>query len=106
MCSEDTCFIHQQRTLMQLLWFLLVGLAAGTIAKMLTPQQESGGWISTLVIGIIGAGVGGWIAGMIPIIRTLADIPLLGELLTATGGAFLILWIYHKYLADKLNLPV
>lgn len=91
---------------MSFIWFILVGLAAGTIAKMLTPQQEKGGWISTLIIGVIGAAVGGWIAGMIPIIRNLADIPLLGSLLTATGGAFLILWIYHKFLADKLNLPV
>lgn len=91
---------------MSFIWFILVGLAAGTIAKMLTPQQEKGGWISTLIIGVIGAAVGGWIAGMIPGIRSLADIPLLGSLLTATGGAFLILWIYHKYLADKLNLPV
>ncbi len=91
---------------MSFIWFILVGLAAGTIAKMITPQQEKGGWISTLIIGVIGAAVGGWIAGMIPIIRNLADIPLLGSLLTATGGAFLVLWIYHKFLADKLNLPV
>ncbi len=92
--------------MIQFLWFLLVGLAAGAIAKMLTPQQEKGGWISSMIIGVIGAGVGGWIAGMIPVIRNLASIPLLGELLTATGGAFLILWIYHKFLADKLNLPI
>lgn len=91
---------------MSFIWFILVGLAAGTIAKMITPQNEKGGWISTLIIGVIGAGVGGWIAGMLPIIKDLANIPLLGSLLTATGGAFLVLWIYHKFLADKLNLPV
>lgn len=91
---------------MSFLWFLLVGAAAGAIAKMLTPQQEKGGWVSSLVIGIIGAIVGGWIAGMIPGVRQLANIPLLGELLTATGGSFLVLWVYHKFLADKLNLPL
>lgn len=91
---------------MNFIWFILVGLAAGTIAKMLTPQNEKGGWISTLIIGVIGAGVGGWIAGIIPGLSTLAKIPLLGSLLTATGGAFLVLWVYHKYLADKLNLPI
>lgn len=97
---------YHKRLLMSFIWFILVGLAAGTIAKMITPQQEKGGWISTLIIGVIGAAVGGWIAGMLPIIKNLADIPLLGSLLTATGGAFLVLWIYHKFLADKLNLPV
>ncbi|MDP5169264.1 MAG: GlsB/YeaQ/YmgE family stress response membrane protein [Bacteroidia bacterium] len=88
------------------LWFLLVGLAAGAIAKMLTPQQEKGGWISSMAIGVVGAVVGGWIAGMIPVIRSIADLPIVGQLLTAVGGAFLVLWIYHKFLADKLNLPI
>ncbi len=87
-------------------WFLLVGLIAGSIAKMLTPQQEKGGWVSSIVVGVIGAVVGGWIASMLPLVRNLADLPLLGPLLIATGGAFLVLWIYHKFLADKLNLPL
>ncbi len=91
---------------MSFIWFILVGLAAGTIAKMITPQQEKGGWISTLIIGVIGAAVGGWIAGITYFTQVIENIPILGPIIAATGGAFLVLWIYHKFLADKLNLPV
>jgi len=87
---------------MGLIYWLLIGLAAGAIAKMLTPQQEKGGWISSIIIGIVGSIVGGFVAGLIGV----ASKGLLGSLLIATGGAFLVLFIYHRYLADKLNLPI
>ncbi len=87
---------------MGLIYWLLIGLAAGDIAKMLTPQQEKGGWISSIIIGIVGSIVGGFVAGLIGV----ASKGLLGSLLIATGGAFLVLFIYHRYLADKLNLPI
>ena len=87
------------------MFWLLIGLAAGAIAKALTPQNEKGGWISSLIIGIIGAWVGNFAAGIIPI-RLFVGRALLGDLIVATAGAFLVLWVYHKYLADKLNLPI
>lgn len=87
---------------MSLIYWLLIGLAAGAIAKMLTPQDEKGGWISSIVIGIIGSFVGGFVGSLIGIEST----SLLGRLLIATGGAVLVLFIYHRYLADKLNLPI
>ncbi len=87
---------------MNLIYWLLIGLAAGAIAKMLTPQQEKGGWISSAIIGIVGSIVGGFAAGLIGI----ASKGLLGSLIIATAGAFLVLFIYHRYLADKLNLPI
>ena len=86
-----------------ILW-LLIGLAAGAIAKMITPQNEKGGWVSSLVIGIIGGIVGGFLAGIIGIDRILSGI--IGELIIAVAGAVLVLFIYYKYLKDKLNLPI
>jgi len=90
---------------MGFLYWLAIGLGAGSIAKALTPQDEKGGWISSLVIGVIGAYVGGFIATLTGI-RFILGTGLLGSLLVATGGAFLVLFIYHKYLKDKLNLPI
>lgn len=90
---------------MALIWFLLMGLVAGAIAKMITPQQEKGGWISSMAIGIIGAAVGKFIANLLPLTAWL-DSSLIGEIAVAIGGSVLVLWIYHKYLADKLNLPI
>jgi uncharacterized membrane protein YeaQ/YmgE (transglycosylase-associated protein family) len=88
-----------------MIFWLLIGLAAGAIAKWLTPQKEKGGWISSIVIGIIGSGVGGWVAGLIGA-RSWFGATWLGDLLIATGGAVLILFIYHKFLASKLKLPI
>ncbi len=90
---------------MGFLYWLAIGLGAGSIAKALTPQDEKGGWISSLVIGVIGAYVGGFIATLTGI-RFILGTGLIGSLLVATGGAFLVLFIYHKYLKDKLNLPI
>ncbi len=87
-----------------LIW-LLIGLAAGALAKMITPQNEKGGWISSLAVGLIGSMVGGWLTGIIGL-KGLFGSTLVGELLMATGGALLVLFIYHKYLKDKLNLPL
>ena len=87
---------------MGLIFWLLIGFAAGAIAKMLTPQDEKGGWISSIIIGIVGSFVGRIVGGLVGIAST----GLVGSLLIATGGAVLVLFIYHRYLADKLNLPI
>ena len=86
-----------------LIWGL-IGLAAGTIAKMVTPQNEKGGWISSIVIGIVGSMVGGFIARFVGLGGLGSS--TLGDLIIATGGAILVLFVYHKYLADKWNLPI
>ncbi len=39
----------------------LFGLIAGAIAKALRKGDDPGGWIITIVIGILGAVIGGWI---------------------------------------------
>jgi uncharacterized membrane protein YeaQ/YmgE (transglycosylase-associated protein family) len=45
--------------------FLLLGLIAGAIAKLILPGKNGGGWIITLVLGVVGAILGGWIGGLI-----------------------------------------
>ncbi|MEQ8703818.1 MAG: GlsB/YeaQ/YmgE family stress response membrane protein [Phaeodactylibacter sp.] len=85
-----------------MIYTLIIGLIAGALAKMITPQDEKGGWISSIIIGIVGSFVGHFIGGLIGIDGG----NFLKNLLIATGGAVLILFIYHKYLANKLNLPI
>jgi len=43
------------------LGFLIVGLICGTIAKAILSDRAVGGWLASLIIGVIGAFVGGWI---------------------------------------------
>ncbi|MEN8584854.1 GlsB/YeaQ/YmgE family stress response membrane protein [Arthrobacter sp. KBS0703] len=50
---------------MGFLGFLLLGLIAGAIAKAILPGRQGGGWLLTLVLGVVGAILGGWIGSLI-----------------------------------------
>ncbi|WP_426976612.1 GlsB/YeaQ/YmgE family stress response membrane protein [Pseudarthrobacter sp. O4] len=50
---------------MGILAFLILGLIAGAIAKAVLPGQQGGGWVVTLVLGVVGAILGGWIGSLI-----------------------------------------
>lgn len=45
---------------MNLLAWLVFGLIAGAIAKLLVPGRDPGGWFVTMLLGIVGAFAGGW----------------------------------------------
>lgn len=84
------------------IWWLLVGLAAGAIAKAITPQKEKGGWISSLIVGLLGSMVGGWLFDLIGF----GVSGVIASVVAAVIGALVILFIYYKFLAEKLNLPI
>ena len=48
---------------MGLLTWIIVGLVAGFLAKLIMPgtRDEPAGWLGTLLLGVVGAVVGGWI---------------------------------------------
>ncbi len=46
---------------MSVFGWIVMGLLAGWVAKVLVPGRQPSGWIVTTVIGIVGAAVGGWI---------------------------------------------
>ena len=50
---------------MGILAFLILGLIAGAIAKAILPGRQGGGWVITLVLGVVGAILGGWIGSLI-----------------------------------------
>jgi uncharacterized membrane protein YeaQ/YmgE (transglycosylase-associated protein family) len=47
---------------MGILSWIVFGLIAGAIAKLVTPGRDGGGCIITIIVGIAGALLGGWIA--------------------------------------------
>ena len=50
---------------MSFLAFLLLGLIAGAIAKAILPGKQGGGWFITLLLGVVGALLGGWLGGLL-----------------------------------------
>ena len=43
------------------LWWILAGLLAGAIAKMIMPGPQGGGCLMTLLLGLAGAVLAGWL---------------------------------------------
>lgn len=77
-------------------WSLL-GLIAGAIARAILPGEEKGGWFVTLLLGIAGAFVGGWIAariGFLPPSNPGSWLPGPKSILSATVGAIILLSIW------------
>jgi uncharacterized membrane protein YeaQ/YmgE (transglycosylase-associated protein family) len=42
--------------------WIILGLLAGGIAKLLMPGRDPGGVVGTVVVGVLGAFVGGWLS--------------------------------------------
>ena len=73
--------------------FLLLGLIAGAIAKAILPGRQAGGWFVTLLLGVVGALLGGWL-GSVLFDAPLEDFWSLQTWLLAIGGSIIVLLIY------------
>ncbi|MDF0718654.1 MULTISPECIES: GlsB/YeaQ/YmgE family stress response membrane protein [Chryseobacterium group] len=77
---------------MGILTWIIFGLIAGAIAKFIMPGNQGMGWLMTIILGIVGAFVGGWIGTMFGW-GTVDDFDF-GSMVLAVVGALLVLWIY------------
>ena len=46
---------------MDILWLIVVGAVIGVIARFLMPGRDPIGFVGTVLLGIVGAVVGGWL---------------------------------------------
>jgi uncharacterized membrane protein YeaQ/YmgE (transglycosylase-associated protein family) len=51
--------------LLQIIWWIIVGLIVGALARFLVPGRDPMGWLGTIVLGIAGSFVGGFIGSLI-----------------------------------------
>ena len=73
--------------------FLLLGLIAGAIAKAILPGRQGGGWIVTLLLGVVGALLGGWLGGLLFGVD-LQEFWSIQTWLVAIVGSIIVLLIY------------
>jgi uncharacterized membrane protein YeaQ/YmgE (transglycosylase-associated protein family) len=80
---------------MNFLIFLVVGLIAGVIAKAIMPgtRDEPSGWILTIVLGIAGAFVGGWLGSLMGI----GAGGFVGQILMSAVGAIVIIALLRLF---------
>jgi uncharacterized membrane protein YeaQ/YmgE (transglycosylase-associated protein family) len=75
--------------------FLILGLLAGWIAKALLPGDDPGGIIVTMLIGVVGALLGGFLAGALFNADPMDKFFDISTWLTAIVGAIILLLIYR-----------
>jgi uncharacterized membrane protein YeaQ/YmgE (transglycosylase-associated protein family) len=80
---------------MGIIAFIILGLLAGGIAKGIMPGNDPGGFIVTAIIGVVGALLGGFIAGALFDADPLDEFFDISTWLTAIVGAIVLLLIYR-----------
>ncbi|MDX2217151.1 MAG: GlsB/YeaQ/YmgE family stress response membrane protein [Oculatellaceae cyanobacterium bins.114] len=88
---------------MNILAWIVLGLIAGAIAKAIYPGQQGGSILGTLILGIIGAFVGGSLYALLTTGSiTLASAGLsLGGILVSVIGAIIALWVYYAFMSRR-----
>ena len=77
--------------------WIIIGLVAGALAKLIMPGDDPGGIIVTMLIGVAGAFVGGFLASLIG----LAEGGLIWTIVVATLGAIILLAIYRMLVGGR-----
>jgi uncharacterized membrane protein YeaQ/YmgE (transglycosylase-associated protein family) len=82
---------------MNILAWLVLGLIAGAIAKAIYPGHQSGGILGTLILGIIGAFLGGTLYTLLTTgsLALTASGLSIGGVVVAVLGAIVALFIYY-----------
>jgi uncharacterized membrane protein YeaQ/YmgE (transglycosylase-associated protein family) len=78
-----------------LIFWVIVGLIAGALAKWIMPGPDPGGIVLTLIIGIVGAVLGGWLLHLIGIGGGAASGGFIFSILAGVIGALILLTIYR-----------
>ena len=78
---------------MGILAWILLGLVAGVLAKFIMPGRQGGGIILTIVLGIVGALVGGFLGTHVLGFGDISGFDL-RSIAIAVGGAILVLFLY------------
>jgi uncharacterized membrane protein YeaQ/YmgE (transglycosylase-associated protein family) len=83
----------QGESRMHLIWMCIVGLIVGAIAKLMMPGRDPGGFIVTILLGIAGSIVGGFLGRAIGLYRQGEGAGILMSII----GAIILLALYRMF---------
>ncbi len=84
---------------MGLIWTACIGLLVGAVAKWIMPGKDAGGIFVTMLLGVAGAFVAGFLGRIVGWYSPGQGAGLIASVL----GAMLLLWIYRKMQAGKVS---
>lgn len=79
--------------MLHLLWEAIIGLVVGALAKLIMPGKDPGGIIITMLLGIAGALLAGWIGQAVGWYRQGQGAGFIASLI----GALILLFIYRLF---------
>lgn len=80
--------------------WIVLGLIAGAIAKAIKPGEQGGGLIATLVLGVVGALLGGWIGSAL-FNMDISSFWSFSTWLLAIGGSLIVLILWGLFTRKK-----
>lgn len=79
---------------------LIVGLISGALAKWIMPGDDPGGIVVTIILGIAGAFVGGFIGQLLGFSAIAGSFSIMGIAL-AVIGALVLLYVYRLIMSSR-----
>lgn len=79
------------------IWWIIIGLVAGLLARLVVPGAQPMGWLMTIVLGLVGSLVGGFISSAIFGTDPRDPNFQAAGLLMSTVGAVIALGLYLAY---------
>jgi uncharacterized membrane protein YeaQ/YmgE (transglycosylase-associated protein family) len=92
--------LKEKEYAMDILLWIVFGLVVGIVAKLIMPGRDPGGIILTIVLGVVGALLGGWVGRALGFYRE-------GEaagFIMAVVGAIIVLTIYRLVLPGRTRV--
>ncbi len=83
---------------MEFLWTLIVGLIVGAIAKLLMPGRDPGGFIVTMLLGVAGALLAGFLGRAMGWYESPGSGP---GIIASVLGAMLLLFLYRLFIGRR-----
>lgn len=80
-----------------LLWTALIGLIIGAVAKLIMPGKDPGGWIITMLLGLAGSLVAGYLGRLVGWYKEGQSAGFIMSVL----GAILLLYLYRVLIAKR-----
>ncbi len=83
---------------MSILWTLIIGLVVGAIAKLLMPGKDPGGYIVTMLIGVAGALLAGFLGKQLGWYNSPGGGP---GIIASIIGAMVLLLLYRLFIGRR-----
>ena len=82
-----------------LIWWIIVGLIAGVLAKLIMPGDDPGGIIVTIILGMVGAVIGGFLLSILGIGAT--GTGFIWSIIAGIIGSLILLAIYRALIGGR-----